>query len=78
MSELLRSVTAEELQAAGPARLPADVLQAASAIVEEVRSEPERAVRHHAERLGDLQSGDPLVVGQNELLAAAERILPDV
>jgi phosphoribosyl-ATP pyrophosphohydrolase/phosphoribosyl-AMP cyclohydrolase/histidinol dehydrogenase len=52
----------------------AETLQAASVIVEDVRSRGEFALRHHAERLGDIQPGQPLIYRPAELRAALESL----
>lgn len=48
----------------------AETLAAASEIVEDVKRNGEGALRAHAVRLGDLEDGAPLVLGQTELDAA--------
>lgn len=53
----------------------AKTLEQARAIVDDVRARGEVAVREHAERLGDLTPGAPLIVGP-EALAAALASLP--
>ncbi len=59
-------------------REPADpaTLGAAAAIVEEVRTGGERALRACSERYGDLEPGAPLVIGRDELDRSL-RSLPD-
>jgi phosphoribosyl-ATP pyrophosphohydrolase/phosphoribosyl-AMP cyclohydrolase/histidinol dehydrogenase len=54
----------------------ADTLRAAAEIVADVRARGTAAVRAHAERLGDLAPGAPLVLGPEELRAALHRIAP--
>jgi len=51
-------------------------LTAAAEIVEIVRAEGERALRHYAERFGDRTPDQPLVLGREEMAAARDR-LPD-
>lgn len=50
--------------------VPAEVLAEAAPIVSDVRREGEKALRWHAERMGDLTPGAPLVRKKMELLAA--------
>ena len=54
-----------------------DTLVRAEEIVEVVRAEGERALRTYAERFGDRQPGEPLVLGPDELAAAADRLPAD-
>lgn len=75
------------LQRVGPDQLPAsrrdpvdpETLRAAAAIVSDIRTHGESALREYAERFGDLAPGAPLVLGRRELntaldsLPAAER-----
>jgi histidinol dehydrogenase len=51
-----------------------DTLSAAAAIVEDVRANGEAALRHHAERLGDIVPGEPIVVDGDSLAAAARSL----
>lgn len=57
-------------------RRPVDevTLIAAGKIVEDVRSRGELALREHAERLGDLEPGAPLVIEREELDACLSRL----
>ena len=52
----------------------ADTLGVAATIVEDVRARGEVALREHAERLGDLEAGAPLVATRAELEAALAEI----
>ena len=66
----LRRLDPERLPREAGAPLDPDVQAAAAAIVEDVRLRGERALREHAERLGDLTPGAPLVVERAGLEAA--------
>ncbi len=55
----------------------ADTLAGATDIVEEVRTGGEAALRRHAERLGDIGPGDPIVLGRAALEHAAESLDPE-
>ena len=50
--------------------LPAAVQETAAAIVADVRARGEAAVREHAERLGDVAPGAPLIIPRDDLRAA--------
>lgn len=69
MSEL-RIVSESEVAAARRDPVDAQTLAAAAEIVADVRDNGEAALRAHGERLGDLEPGAPLVLGQTELDAA--------
>jgi phosphoribosyl-ATP pyrophosphohydrolase/phosphoribosyl-AMP cyclohydrolase/histidinol dehydrogenase len=49
-------------------------LDAAARIVQDVRDRGEAALRHHAERLGDLAAGEPLFRTRADMLAALDGI----
>jgi phosphoribosyl-ATP pyrophosphohydrolase/phosphoribosyl-AMP cyclohydrolase/histidinol dehydrogenase len=51
-----------------------EVREAAAAIVEDVRLRGEAALREHAERLGDLLPGAPLLIPRRALLAALDEL----
>ncbi|MDY0002093.1 MAG: histidinol dehydrogenase [Polyangia bacterium] len=68
-------VLPREVPALGRQPVDAETLGAAARIVEDVRQRGEQALREHAERLGDLGPGDPLVLGP-EALARALSSLP--
>lgn len=74
MSELLRRVKPEEIDRA--VRPPVDeaTLEAAGEIVADVRTNGADAVRRHAERFGEREPGDVLVLGHIEMAAALTRI----
>lgn len=57
--------------------IDAETLAQAGAIVEDVRTRGEVAVREHGERLGDLQAGGELVIDRVQLDAARARIGSD-
>lgn len=71
---LLRLVEASAVPAVRRAPVDARTLAAAAEIVEDVRARGEAAVRAHAERLGDVAPGGPLVRELPELRAALDRI----
>lgn len=72
---MLRRVSPEAVEAAHLSPVDAPTLAAARAILDDVRAGGEPALRAHAERLGDLEPGAPLVLGRDDLAAAA-RALP--
>jgi phosphoribosyl-ATP pyrophosphohydrolase/phosphoribosyl-AMP cyclohydrolase/histidinol dehydrogenase len=53
-----------------------DTLIQVMKIIEDVRQEGEQAVRAHAERLGDIQAGDPMVIPPEALAAALAEMNP--
>lgn len=67
---LLSRRTIEELTARRGAAVDPEALEIARPIVEDVRRRGEAAVRDHAERLGDVERGAPLVRTRRELDAA--------
>lgn len=70
MTSGLRTVRPGEVARARVPAVDPGVMAEAAAIVEEVRSEGEMAVRRHAERFGDLNPGQQIVFGPEELAAA--------
>ncbi|MBM4394404.1 MAG: histidinol dehydrogenase [Deltaproteobacteria bacterium] len=66
----LRRVRPDDVPATRRGAVDAATLASASAIVDDVRRGGEAALRAHAERLGDLAPGDPLVIGRDALAAA--------
>ncbi|HVL68074.1 MAG TPA: histidinol dehydrogenase [Vicinamibacterales bacterium] len=74
MSALFPSRSARELARRSGAPLSADVLQTAAMIVHDVRARGETALREHAERLGDIAPGAPLMLPR----ATLERTLSDL
>lgn len=73
---MLRRVSPPSVEAANFSAVDAPTLAAARTIVEEVRVGGEAALRAHAKRLGDLAAGAPLVIGREELAAAARSLPP--
>lgn len=71
---LLRRVAAAELVAASPTVLDDETLGIARNILEDLRAGGVRALRRHAERLGDLRAGEPLILEREALLAARDAI----
>jgi phosphoribosyl-ATP pyrophosphohydrolase/phosphoribosyl-AMP cyclohydrolase/histidinol dehydrogenase len=53
-----------------------EALRVAAAIVNDVRERGEAALREHAERLGDIDPGAPLIVTREHLARAAEQLDP--
>jgi histidinol dehydrogenase len=74
MTELLRRVKPDEIDRA--VRPPVDeaTLEAAGAIVADVRTNGADAVRKYAEQFGEREPGDVLVLGHIEMAAALTRI----
>lgn len=73
---MLRRVTPDTIPARAPSAIDADTLAGAAAIVEDVRLHGEPALRAHAERLGDLAPGEPLVIRRPALQAALDALDP--
>ena len=73
---LLRRIRLRELAAQGRPTLDRATLAQAGAIVEDVRAHGERALRAHAERLGDLAPGSALVHDRGALERAFADELP--
>ncbi len=69
--------TAADLAARLDTSIAPGVQTAADAIVADVRARGEAAVREHAERLGDLAPGAPLVVERASLVAALDALPAD-
>lgn len=67
---ILRTVLAADVPDLLRDAVDAETLAGARAIVDDVRARGEAGVREHAERLGDLVAGAPLVLGREELAAA--------
>lgn len=77
MSPPLRALSPNELPTLRRRAVDADTLTAAARIVESVRAGGAPALRHHAEALGDLQPGAPLVLGPDALRAALDSLPKD-
>ena len=71
---LLPSKTPAALAASLPDPVDAETLAAAAVIVDDVRARGEPALREHAERLGDVAPGAPLVIGRDALEAARDAL----
>lgn len=70
MSELLRRVAPSDITGTTPTAIDSRAHTDAVAIVEDVRAGGEAALRDHAVRLGDIEMGQPVVVGRDDLQAA--------
>ena len=73
-ARLLARTTPEALPARSHGAVDAATLAAAAGIVESVRRDGEAALRAHAERLGDVAPGAPLVIERPALQAAFEAL----
>lgn len=69
---LLRLVRPQEVPTVRRGAVDAPTLAGASQIVEDVRRRGEVAVRTHAERLGDIQAGAPMILERGELARALD------
>lgn len=67
MSRMLRRMSPAELNGASRLSFDADVRATVIDIVEDVRERGEEALRSHAERLGDIEVGQPLTVDRHDL-----------
>lgn len=70
MTFTLRRLAPEDLPEPRKSAIDAETLAQATVIVDDVRRRGEKALRHHAERLGDLPSKAPLVLGPEALQSA--------
>jgi phosphoribosyl-ATP pyrophosphohydrolase/phosphoribosyl-AMP cyclohydrolase/histidinol dehydrogenase len=70
VSGLLRRVSPADLNGTGLSPIDADARRVAAEIVEDVRANGEDALRAHAERLGDIDSGQSLVKDREDLKSA--------
>ena len=68
---MLPRVLPHAVEAANISPVDAPTLAAAKAILDDVRDNGEPALRAHAVRLGDVQPDAPLVLGRDDLAAAA-------
>ena len=73
---MLRRVSPVAVEAAHLSPVDAPTLAAARAILDDVRDRGEPSLRAHAERLGDLPIGAPLVITRDDLAAAARDLPP--
>ncbi|MCP4603741.1 MAG: histidinol dehydrogenase [Proteobacteria bacterium] len=71
---LLKLVTPDEVDSSRRDPVDRETLAAAQTIVEDVRTGGEAALRKHAERFGDIESGARLVVERKDLDAARNAI----
>ena len=70
----LRHLAPDEVGTKRRSPVDAATLSEAAAIVEDVRHRGEVAIREHAERFGDLEPGDRIVIDHDELTSAPDRI----
>ena len=77
MSHLLRRVSRAELNGAGSRSAGRLGLSEAVEIVEDVRDGGEASLRAHAERMGDLDPGRPVIVDRGDLKSAFEGLDPE-
>lgn len=74
MTSLLRDRTVEEVVQQRRTVVSAEVLDAAAEIVEAVRRGGEAALRQHAERFGELQPNEPIVIERRALDKALQAL----
>ena len=74
MADVFPLLARDALFAAAPDPVSPSVLEGARRIVDEVRAEGEPALRRHAERLGDVEPGGPLVVERPALREALDAL----
>lgn len=67
---MMRRITSDQVPALRRDPVDDDTLTAARRIVADVQMRGEVALREHAERLGDLSAGAPLIIGREALQAA--------
>ena len=70
----LRRLSADQVTKERRSPVDAAALSDAAAIVEDVRRRGEDAIRHHGERLNDLEPGDRIVIDHDELASALDKI----
>jgi phosphoribosyl-ATP pyrophosphohydrolase/phosphoribosyl-AMP cyclohydrolase/histidinol dehydrogenase len=70
----LRRLSADQVAKERRSPVDAAALSDAAAIVEDVRRRGEDAIRHHGERLSDLEPGDRIVIDHGELTSALDKI----
>jgi histidinol dehydrogenase len=73
---LLRRCAPDESAIARAPALNPEALSAARAIIDDVAARGLPALRHHAERLGDLKPGEPLLLDRADLARRAATITP--
>ncbi len=76
MTSLLPLRSVEDILSGRGTPVQAEALRVAAAIVNDVRERGEAALREHAERLGDIDPGAPLIVTREHLARAAEQLDP--
>ena len=74
MTVRLRRISPDQIAAALRDPVDADTIDAARQIVDDVQRGGATALRAHAERLGDLEPGAPMVIGREALTAALEAL----
>ena len=67
MTDLLRTIAPDEVPELRRDPVDADAYRVALDIVEDVRARGEAALREHAERLGDIEPGSPLLIPRARL-----------
>ncbi|MEL7497888.1 MAG: histidinol dehydrogenase [Planctomycetota bacterium] len=71
----LKVVTASEFEPAyAPPSLDADTMSVAETIIDAVKAEGEPAIRKFAEQFGERSTEQPLLIGPDDMVAAAQRI----
>lgn len=73
---LLKTISEADLRGARRDPVDDETLSVARRIVEDVRARGEAAVREHAERLGDVDPGAPLVLRRADLASALAAVAP--
>ncbi len=76
MTSLLPLRSVEDILSGRGTPVQPEALRVAAAIVNDVRERGEAALREHAERLGDIDPGAPLIVTREHLARAAEQLDP--
>ncbi|MDX2115987.1 MAG: histidinol dehydrogenase [Planctomycetota bacterium] len=74
---LLRRVAPDEVRGAGGREIPAEILEEAARLVDDVATGGAARLRFHAERLGDVEPGGALVFERAELVRALESLPGD-
>ena len=77
MTDLLRTIAPDEVPELRRDPVDAEAYQTALEIVDDVRKRGETALREHAERLGDIEPGAPLVIPRARLEEALRSIDQD-
>ncbi len=74
---LLKTIKPDNLPSIRRNPVDGETLSAARQIVDDVRENGESALRQHAERLGDMPPGGPLVLGRDALDGAKKAVPPE-